>query len=275
MMKKIISRIGHHLILLIFLLFALIPLYWIFITSIKSPDELYEIPLRYWPRSPSLANYAELFTFADFGSYFMNSLLVTLAASVGSLLISILAGYALSRARSKNGGFMLLLYITQMIPPFILMIPLYITFTRFKLTDNLFVLALVYVAMVVAFSTIMAKSFFDRIPKSLDDAASIDGCDGLQMLFRVMVPVMKPGLAAIFCFSFVNIWNELFLATILISSGSKLTVPVALNSFISKAGISWGLLSAGIFVALLPTMLVFAFGQRYIITGLTQGAVKE
>lgn len=273
-MKNTFKNLGRHLILLFFLLFALIPLYWIFITSIKSPEELYELPLRYFPRSPSLANYSELFSFAEFASYFINSLLVTLSAAIAALIISILAGYAISRNPLKKASLMLLLYVTQMIPPFILMIPLYSTLTRLKMTDNLFILSIVYVATVVAFSTIMAKSFFDRVPRSLDDAASIDGCDGLQLLWRVMVPVMRPGLAAIFCFSFVNIWNELFLAAILISTGSKLTVPVALNSFISKAGISWGLLSAGIVVALLPTMFVFAFGQRYIIAGLTQGAVK-
>ena len=260
--------------MLLFLIFAIVPLYWILITSIKPPEELYELPVRFWPRLPTLDNYRELFTFADFGSYFMNSLLVTLLASVGALIFSIMAGYSLSRGVVAKNVVMFMLYITQMIPAFILMIPLYTTLTRIGLTDNLIVLAVVYMAMLIASGTIMARSFFDRLPASLDDAASIDGCTPTQVLFRVMIPVMRPGLAAIFCFSFANVWNELFLATILISSASRLTVPVALNSFISKAGISWGLLSAGIFMALLPTMLVFAFGQRYIVAGLTRGAVK-
>jgi multiple sugar transport system permease protein len=121
----------------------------------------------------------------------------------------------------------------------------------------------------------MAKSFFDRIPASLEEAAEIDGCSMLQSLLRVIMPLLAPGMVAIFSFAFVNIWNELFVAVLFMSSPDKLTVPVALNSFISKAGISWDVLSAGIVMALLPTMLVFAIGQRYIVAGLTEGGVKE
>ncbi len=102
----------------------------------------------------------------------------------------------------------------------------------------------------------------------------MDGCTVVQALFRVILPVALPAMVAIFSFSFVNIWNELFVAVILLSSDTKMTVPVALNSFISKAGISWDVMSAGIVVALLPTMIVFGIGQRYIIAGLTEGGVK-
>ena len=270
------ALVGKHLALLLFLAFAILPLYWILVTSLKAPEEVYAFPLRYWPQKLSLDSYRVLFGFADFGHYFRNSLLVTVSATLGALLISLLAGYALSRwnARVARGRVLLGLYFTQMVPSFVLMIPLYTTLTRLHINDRLWSLSLVYVATVVAFDTIMAKSFFDRIPKSLDDAAAIDGCSQRQVLWRVLIPVMVPGLAALFSFSFVNIWNELFLAVILISSGDKLTVPVALNSFISKAGISWGVMSAGIVIALLPTMVVFAIGQRYIVAGLTQGSVK-
>ena len=259
-----------------FLLFALVPLYWILVTSLKAPDELYLLPLRWRPQKVSLENYRQLFNFADFGRYFRNSLAVTVSASTGAVIVSLLAGYALSRwnAVKARGRLLLALYFTQMVPPFILMIPLFTTLTRLGLTDKLWVLSVVYAAAVAAFNIIMAKSFFDRVPMSLDDAAAIDGCTPMQLLIRVILPVMLPGLAAIFSFSFVNIWNELFLAVILISSGGKMTVPPALNSFISKAGISWGVMSAGIITALLPTMAVFAVGQRYIVSGLTQGSVK-
>jgi multiple sugar transport system permease protein len=133
---------------------------------------------------------------------------------------------------------------------------------------------LVYVATVIAFSTIMSKSFFDRIPVSLEEAAKIDGCSMFQSLYHVILPVTLPGMAAIFSFAFINIWNELFLAVMLLMSDQKMTVPVALNSFISKAGISWDVMSAGIVIALLPTMIVFGIGQKYIVAGLTEGSVK-
>jgi len=264
------------LALLLFLLFALAPLYWIFVTSLKSPKEIYTFPLLYWPSSINFGGYRKLLGFANFGKYFTNSLGVTLLASFGSLITSVLAGFALSRFKAVRHTriVMLLLYFTQMVPSFILMTPLFLTLSQLGLTDNLLALTVVYSAGTMAFGIIMAKSFFDRIPASIEEVALIDGCDPLAALIRIVLPISLPGLVAIFSFSFVNIWNELFLAVILISSDSKMTVPVALNSFISKAGVSWDVMSAGIVVALIPTMVIFAFGQKYIVAGLTEGGVK-
>jgi multiple sugar transport system permease protein len=121
----------------------------------------------------------------------------------------------------------------------------------------------------------MSKGFFERIPVSMEEAGLIDGCTKIGVLFRITVPMMLPGIAALFSFSFVNNWNELFTAALFLDSDKKMTVPVALYSFVSKAGIQWNVLGAGIIVALFPTMIVFAFAQKYIIAGLTQGAVKE
>lgn len=192
------------------------------------------------------------------------------------MICSIFSGYASSRFPHKKGknSLLLLLYFTQMVPPFILMTPLYTMMVKVRGVDNLFVLSIVYMVTVLAFCSIMAKSFFDRIPASLEEAAEIDGCTNMQALFRIILPLMAPGLAAIFSFAFVNIWNELFIAVLFISSPDKMTVPVALNSFISKAGISWDVMSAGLVMALLPTMIIFAFGQRFIVSGLTEGGVK-
>lgn len=263
-------------VLAAFLLFAVLPLFWIVVTSLKAPKEIYTFPLKYWPSQVSFAGYKKLLGFAHFGQYFANSLGVTLAASVGGLLASVLAGFSLSRLKSakRTGAVLLLLYFTQMVPGFILMTPLFLMLSKMGLTDNLVALSVVYSATTVAFGAIMAKGFFDRIPASIEEAALIDGCGPLAALFRVILPISLPGLVAVFSFAFVNVWNELFLAVILLSSDSKLTVPVALNSFISKAGVSWDVMSAGIVVALAPTMVIFALGQKYIVAGLTEGGVK-
>jgi multiple sugar transport system permease protein len=259
-----------------FLILAVLPLFWILITSIKPPQEIYSFPLRYFPSRISLAGYEKLLGFAKFGRYFANSLGISLLASAGGLIISVVSGFGLSRLRSAKmtQGLLLILYFTQMVPTFILMGPLFFTLSRMHLTNSRIVLAVIYAATTVAFGAIMAKSFFDRIPASIEEAALIDGCDPFSALFRVILPVSLPGLVAIFSFTFVNVWNELFLAVMLMSSDVKLTVPVALNSFISKAGVSWDIMSAGIVVALLPTMIIFAFGQKYIVAGLTEGGVK-
>ena len=273
--KKTLGTGVRVIILCCFLLSATLPLFWIFITSIKSGTELYSIPLIYWPKEPTIAAYQRLFTYSNFGRYFRNSLFVTLTSSVVAMILSVMSGFALSRFRRKRrkGILEILLYFTQTIPSFMIMLPLFMFFSKLKLVDNLPILAVIYVATVIAFCTIMSRSFFDRIPVSLEEAAKIDGCTLAQSIIHVVLPLTLPGIAAIFCFAFVNIWNELFIAVMMINKASKYTVPVALNSFISKAGVSWDLMSAGIVVSLLPTMIVFGIGQKYIVAGLTEGGV--
>jgi multiple sugar transport system permease protein len=275
-LRRVAGRIGKTGALFLFLLFAVLPLFWVLVTSLKPLTEIYLFPLRYFPSKASLEGYRKLLRFANFGHYFANSLVISLLAAAGGLCVSTLAGFALSRLRAFRTSriLLLLLYFTQMVPSFILMAPLFFNLSKLGLTNNRLVLAVVYAATTIAFGAIMAKSFFDRIPSSLEEAALIDGCDTLTALFRVILPVSLPGLIAIFSFAFVNVWNELFLAVMLMSSDVKMTVPVALNSFISKAGVSWDIMSAGIVVALLPTMIIFALGQKYIVAGLTEGGVK-
>lgn len=273
---KTFLKIGKFVLLALFLFMAIAPLYWVIVTSFKGDREIYSYPIKYWPQSFNLDNYKYLFQISNFGIYFRNSIIVSLVASFGALITSTFSGYALSRFRRKRTKalFLLAMYFTQIIPTYMIMAPLFTIFAGVQQTDSLIALTMVYISVMIAFSTIMGKSFFDRIPIALEEAAMIDGCTKTQTIFKIIIPLSLPGLAAIFSFAFVNIWNELFLAVMLLNSDSKMTIPVALNSFISKAGVSWGVLSAGIVVALLPTMIVFAFAQKYIILGLTAGAVK-
>lgn len=276
MKKQQVFGIGRFLLLALYLAAAILPLYWILVTSLKGPKEIYTMPLQYIPSHLTFESYRKLFSFSSFSLYFRNSLMIALVSSLLAMAVSILSGFALSRygKRRTKGVLQLALYFTQTIPTFIIMVPIFTMFSKIGWVDRTGSLMLVYVATVIAFSTIMSKGFFDRIPSSLEEAAKIDGCSIFQSLFRVILPVTRPGMAAIFCFAFINIWNELFLAVMLLMSNEKMTVPVALNSFISKAGISWDVMSAGIVIALLPTMIVFGFGQKYIVTGLTEGSVK-
>jgi len=272
---KILFETLRFFLLSIYLIFAVFPLFWIFITSLKPSEEVYSYPIKYFPSSPTLSAYKYLFSFANFSRYFLNSAIVSLSASAVSTFLSLLAGYVLARYRIKSVYWILLfLFFAQMIPAYLIMIPQYVMFSRFGLIDRLLGVTIVYTGIGCAFSTIMSRGFFLRIPRELEEAALIDGCGRLRALFRITVPMMLPGVSAIFSFSFVNTWNELFIAALFLNSDSKLTVPVALYSFISKAGIKWNVLSAGLVVALLPTIFVFAIAQKYIIAGLTQGALK-
>lgn len=272
---NIIKKFIRFIALMIYLIFALIPLYWIIITSLKGPKEIYTFPIKYLPEIISFGSYRQLFAFTNFAIYFRNSLVVALIASFGALVITLFSGYAISRYGFRFKKYILLgLFFTQMIPMFLIMIPLYTIFSRVGMIDKLITIIILYTNMMIPFSAIMAKSFFDRIPVSLEEAAQTDGCSRQQALFKIVIPLTLPGLSAIFSFSFINTWNELFLAVMFLNSNVNLTIPVALNSFISKAGIGWDIMSAGLVIALLPTMIVFAFCQRYIVAGLTKGAIK-
>ncbi len=265
----------RYLLLSVYLVFALFPLVWIFLTSIKSPMEVYSFPVKYIPSKPTFQNYHRLFSYAHFGKYFKNSLAVAGISALASTVMASLAGYALARFKNRwVFPTVLFLFFAQMIPAYLVMIPQYVMFSKFGMLDKLTSVILIYSGIGSAFSTIMARGFIARIPVELEEASMIDGCTRLCSLFRVTLPLVLPGLSAVFSFSFVNSWNEIFVASLFLNSDSKMTVPVALYSFISKAGVNWGFLSAGLVIALLPTIVVFAFAQRYIVEGLTKGAMK-
>ena len=164
--------------------------------------------------------------------------------------------------------------VTQMIPAFIALGPLYLMMVNLGLVDNKMGLMLIYIAVCIPFSTIMLRGFFANVPDALEEAAMIDGLSRFGALFKVIVPVMKPGIVAAFIFNFVNCWNELFLSVTLMNRDSNKTIPPALNGFISSFNIDWGSMSAAAVLTILPTMLLFAFASRYIVQGLTAGAVK-
>lgn len=265
-----IAGLGLCLVLTIF------PLYWIVITSLKEPGSIFAFPLRYWPERLSVENYTSLFEKSSFGVFLGNSLLVSTIAAALATVVSLLAAYVLARFEFASKGAVLGAFlVTQMIPGFIALGSLYILMTKMYLVDNRWGLVLVYVAVSIPLATVMLRGFFENVPASLEEAAMVDGCSRLSALFRVLVPVMTPGIAATYIFNFVNCWNELFLSVTLMNSDSNKTIPAALNGFISSYNIDWGPMSAAAVLSIIPTMVLFAFASRYIVEGLTSGAVKE
>ncbi|MFD8380101.1 carbohydrate ABC transporter permease [Streptomyces sp. NPDC059679] len=261
--------------LTIWLVITVFPLYWITITSFKAPGDIFAFPLAYWPKDFSFENYSGLFSKAQFGDYLTNSLLVATVAGTVATAISVLSAYVLARFefRTKTALLMAAL-VTQMIPSFIALGPLYTMMTQLNLVDNRLGLILVYIAVCIPFSTVMLRGFFENVPDALEEAAMIDGCSRFGALFRVLLPVMKPGIVAAFIFNFVNCWNELFLSVTLMNSDANKTIPTALNGFISSFNIDWGSMSAAAVLTIVPTMVLFAFASRHIVQGLTSGAVK-
>ncbi|SEG25357.1 multiple sugar transport system permease protein [Nonomuraea solani] len=262
-------------VLAAWLLITLFPLYWILVTSLKPKSEIFSVPLRYWPANLTFEHYAELFSFADFGAYLLNSLFVSLAAAAAVTAIGVLGGYTLARfAFPGRGAVMLAFLVTQMLPLFIALGPLYLLMSDLDLLNRLAGLMLVYVAMLVPFATIIMRGFYERVPVALEEAAQVDGASRLVAMVRVVIPVMLPGIAATFIFAFVQCWNELFLAITFIDSEDAKTIPVAMNSFITQYDIDWGSMAAATVISVLPTLVLFAAIRRYIVEGLTAGAVK-
>ncbi|MCK9859452.1 carbohydrate ABC transporter permease [Paenibacillus sp. ATY16] len=263
------------LYLAIFFLIMVFPLYWIVITSLKPRKEIFSLPIRYWPEKFTFENYANIFKVSKFHVYIGNSLLISVIAALIVICIATLSGYVMARFQFRgHKQIMMAFFLTQMLPGFISLAPLYLLMADMNLINNRFSLVLAYTVMLIPFSTIMLRGFFQRIPSSLEEAAMIDGCSRLTALIRVIIPVMLPGIASTFIFAFVQNWNELFMAVMFIDDENLKTLPVAMNSFVMKFDVDWGSMSAGTVLSVIPTVVLFAFAQRYIVEGLTQGAEK-
>ncbi len=273
-MLKTFGKTTKVVVLTLWLLFTLFPLYWMFLTSIKPVREVTK--LYYLPRkNATLDSYRTLFNDYSFGTYMKNSLLVAFAASVFVVFIGMLGAYALARYKFRSKPqIMLAFLVTQMIPGLIALAPLYLLLSKVRLLDTLLALVLCYIGGMVPFATIMLRGFLQRIPPELDEAALIDGCNRFTALFRVIFPVALPGIAATFIFSFVQCWNELFLAMMLIDSDSNKTFPVAMRSFIGAYYIEWGGLAAAVMIGIIPTVILFGIMSKFMISGLAAGVVK-
>lgn len=274
--KNFITNIIRFIILLIFLLAVLAPLYWLFITSFKTGAEINSLNVTYWPQNFTLENYKSLFETTNFDIYLKNSLIVTLVSAFIVLMLSISGGYALARYEFKGKKVVLIAFlVSQMIPTILLFIPMFIIFGKLKLNNTLQSLIILYTVFNTPFCLVTLRGFFERIPVSLEEAARVDGCNKMQALIKVVVPILFPGIVATFVFAFTGAWNELLARIMFINSNSLKTIPVAINAFIGKYSIDWGQMSAACMIALIPTVIFFAIVQKYIIQGLTQGAVKE
>lgn len=255
--------------------FAVFPVYWMVATSLTPAGDLFVWPLRYFPSAPTLEHYAAVFLRTDIPRFFANSLTVASLASACTLTVSVLGGYALARYRFRGRQATLLVFLsTQMMPVVVLIVPLFIIFRMLGLLDTLYSLMIIYTVLNIPFCTLMMQGFFAGVPSELEEAAMVDGCNRMGAILRVAVPLARPGLIATFLFAFIGAWNELLFAVMFLNTESTFTLPVGLYNFISKYDVHWGRMMAGATLALLPALAVFAFVQRYMVRGLTLGAVK-
>jgi len=266
---------GLYAAVFLYVAFAVFPIYWTVKISVTPENLLYSEGIKLWPTHVTLQNYVTVLKASDFPRYFFNSLVVSIATAVIVTVVASLAGYALSRFRFQGKNWVsLLLLLTQTFPLVMVIPPIFRIMSTIGLTDNLYGLIVIYTAFNIAFATFLMQSFFDGIPKELEEAAMIDGCTRVTALRRIVLPLTLPGIGATIAFVFTAAWSELLFALMLINSESQKTFSVGLLTFIGKFAVDWGQMMAASVLALIPVCLFFAFLQRYLVTGLTAGAVK-
>ena len=253
----------------------IVPLYWTVISSFKKTSDLFSEVPQWLPQAPTLASYAEVLSRQLFLTNLANSFFVASATTIFAVILGGLAAYSLSRygfpGREAIGQIIL---FATMVPAVLLVIPLYKVMAQLNLLNSLAALVLSYTSFALPFSTWMFRGYFRSIPRDLDDAALIDGCTRPEALFRVIIPVSLPGMAAVATLAFLTAWREFLFALVFIDSEELKTITLAIANFIVRLHVDWGAMLAGGTIAMIPILIVFMFFQRYIVEGLTAGAVK-
>lgn len=274
-----VARKGSRLLLIYVIMFVvavvvMFPIYWMLTISVKLPREIYRLPSLI-PQSPTLDNYREVISERGFLENIRNSFIVASCVTVISLLVASFAAYSLVRFRYRFRGFMgRLILFTYLTPVSLLFIPLSIIVARLGLGNSLHGLIIVYLTFAIPLSTWLLTGYFRTIPPDLEQQAMVDGASELGALFRILLPLSLPGLAAVAIFVFTGAWNELLLALIFITSEEKRTVSLAIQYLITGDVFLWGPIMAGAVVAALPMMLLYFLAQRFMVSGMTTGSVK-
>ena len=270
-----LAQAGFALALAAYVIFALFPLFWTLKISVTPGQLLYTEGTPLWPSVTTLANYVRVLRESDFPRYFVNSITVAVATALAATAIASAAGYALSRLAFRGKATVaLLLLLTQTFPLVMVIPPLYRIMATLHLTNSLLGLVIVYTAFNVPFASFLMQSFLDGIPRELEEAATIDGCTRPQAIVRIVLPLTLPGMGATVGFVFTAAWSELLFALMLINDETSKTFAVGLLTFIGKFAVDWGQMMAAAVLGLVPACLFFAILQRYLVAGLSAGAVK-
>ncbi|MBW8352012.1 carbohydrate ABC transporter permease [Bacillus sp. IITD106] len=261
--------------LLFMVIFVLFPLAWIISTSFKPSTEILSIPPRWLPEHGTLDHYKNVLFHSSIPVYFVNSVKVGLLSTLISLVLGGAAGYGFARYKFKgNKPFSLFMLFSQMLPLTVLMIPTYFVLAKLGVLDTILGLAISHLIISMPLVTWMTRSYFMSIPKELEEAAMIDGCSHLKALFKIILPLAAPGIAATGIYAFIISWNEFVLASILTTSDKARTLPVGLSEFSSMFEVDWGSTMAASALVTFPVIIVFLWLQKYFIQGLSQGSVK-
>lgn len=275
--RKNFARVWHYVVAALAIVASLTPIYWMLTISLKSEVEQFASPPRWLFFSPTLSHYYEAFFTRSFGRYLLTSALVAVLSTGLSLIFGTLAAYSLARfrlPRKLDSRLALWILSTRMFPPIVTAIPIFLLMRDLRLLNTLAALVIVYSAFNLPFVVWMMRGFFREIPRELEEAALVDGDTRLGALRRVTLPLVAPGLAATAVFCLIISWNEFLFALTLTQTDAAMTLPVGIAGRVTQYEIRWGVMSAAGVAAITP-ILVFALAvQKYLVRGLSMGAVK-
>jgi multiple sugar transport system permease protein len=257
------------------LLVVLFPIYWMVITALKTESEITRRVPTFIPEHATLSNAIDLFVRTPVPRQMLNSLMIASGVTIVALLVSSMGSYSVSRLRYPGRDFLAAsVFFTYLVPGSLMLIPLYTLFAGLGLLNSQLGIGLAYMSFAIPFSTWMLKGYFGNIPKELEEAALVDGATRLKALFRVILPLAAPGMAASAIFCFTLSWNEFMVAFVFNNKKDLMTFPVGLASLIYGDRFLWGQIMTGATLMSAPVLILYFVAQRYIVTGLTAGAVK-
>ncbi len=271
------KRAGKYLLLLVALFFFVSPVYWMLTISLKSEVDQFATPPAWLLFSPTIEHYVDAFVTRSFLQYLITSAIVSIASTLSALVIGTLAAYSLARFRlpyKLDNKLSLWILSTRMFPAIVTAVPLFLMMRDLRLLNTRLALVIVYTAFNLPFVVWMMRGFFAELPRDLEEAALVDGDSRLGALWRVVLPLVAPGLAATAVFCLIVSWNEFLFALVLTQTDASMTLPVGIAGRVTQYEIKWGVMSAAGAVAIVP-ILVFALAvQKYLVRGLSLGAVK-
>jgi len=272
--KRKIKKIPSYVFIIIVTGMFVFPIYWFITTSFKNPVDILSVPPS-WVFKPTFKNYNELFSIQRFQYNILNSTIISSCVVALSLILGVPAAYALSRINIQGKQTLYFWILTsRMIPPMALAVPFFMIFSRLRLLDTHIALIIIYLTFNLALVIWIMKTFFDDIPVSLEEVAVIDGCSTFSCFWKISLPLVSPGLAATTIFCWIMSWNEFLYALVLTRRAAK-TAPVAVTVFMRFIDIRWGTIAAGSTFIMLPIIIFAIVVNKYLISGLVRGALKE
>jgi multiple sugar transport system permease protein len=267
--------VARYVVLVLVVLLSIFPLVWLLLTSLRTSDELFAVPVQLLPSTVTLDQYVTVFTEYEMADYVWNSIVVSLATVALVMVLALPCAYVLARFRLPGVKVLItVLLIMRMIPVIALAIPLFAVFSQIGLLDSVLGLVLTHAASKLPVAIWLLMAFIQDLPKEIEESAEIDGAGVVRKLVFIVAPLIGPGLAASAVLTFLFTWNDLLIALTLTSSEAAQTLPVGLTNFVTQFGIDWGPMSAAGVLMVVPTLLFVWFAQGYLVKGLVAGAVR-